>query len=134
MEYDPAHKTSSVTSTSSNYDPAHKTSSVSSTNSIWDPLPSLYTGRADSVSSVYELDDLQEPFDEGYHQEAAVVTTDDSSINDFLNSFFKQEEDLVVKKVKRYFSHTFRHIKTPFTLGTGCGSRGALIYSLVSWE
>lgn len=45
-EYDPSHKTSSVTSTSSG------------TSSIWDPLPSLYTGRANSVSSAYELDDL----------------------------------------------------------------------------
>jgi hypothetical protein len=107
MEYDPAHKTTSVASTSSNYDPAHKTSSVTSINSnlsIWDPLPSLYTGRADSVSSAY--DDLQEPFEEGFnrdYQDAVIVptttTTDDSSINDFLNSFFKQEEDLVVKKV-----------------------------------
>lgn len=48
MEYDASHKASSVTSTSSN-------------SSIWDPLPSLYTGRADSVSSAYELEDLQEP-------------------------------------------------------------------------
>lgn len=48
MEYDASHKASSVTS-------------ISSSSSSWDPLPSLYTGRADSVSSAYELDDLQEP-------------------------------------------------------------------------
>ncbi|KAI7893686.1 uncharacterized protein EV154DRAFT_460784 [Mucor mucedo] len=46
MEYDASHKASSVTSTTSN-------------SSIWDPLPSLYTGRADSVSSAY--DELPEP-------------------------------------------------------------------------
>jgi hypothetical protein len=49
LEYDASHKASSVTSVSSN------------ASSIWDPLPSLYTGRADSVSSAYELDDPQEP-------------------------------------------------------------------------
>lgn len=46
MEYDASHKASSVTSTTSN-------------SSIWDPLPSLYTGRADSVSSAY--DELPDP-------------------------------------------------------------------------
>lgn len=46
MEYDASHKASSVTSTTSN-------------SSNWEPLPSLYSGRADSVSSAY--DDLQEP-------------------------------------------------------------------------
>ncbi|KAI7905347.1 uncharacterized protein BX663DRAFT_469280 [Cokeromyces recurvatus] len=55
MEYDPAHKTSSVTSTSSN------------TSSIWDPLPSLYyTGRAESVSSsAFEFDEPDSFLDEG---------------------------------------------------------------------
>ncbi|KAI9283309.1 hypothetical protein BY458DRAFT_496148 [Sporodiniella umbellata] len=46
MEYDPSHKASSITSTSSG------------TSSIWDPVPSLYSGKANSVSSAYDLDDL----------------------------------------------------------------------------
>lgn len=47
MEYHPSHKASSVASTSSNV------------SSIWESLPSLYTGRADSVSS--EIDELPDP-------------------------------------------------------------------------
>ncbi|KAI8063096.1 hypothetical protein BDF21DRAFT_455429 [Thamnidium elegans] len=85
MEYDASHKASSVTSTSSN-------------SSIWDPLPSLYTGRADSVSSAYEFDDLQEPESlEGFSYEPLIQqkiqepVDNEKSFSDFLNSFFKQE-------------------------------------------
>ncbi|KAI8364848.1 hypothetical protein EDC96DRAFT_510590 [Choanephora cucurbitarum] len=50
MEYDPANKASSVTSIST------------TSSSLWDPLPSLYTGRADSVSSACdELEPLEAP-------------------------------------------------------------------------
>lgn len=62
MDYDPSHKASSV---AMDYDPSHKTSSVTSitstTSSIWDSVPSLYTGRTDSVSSRYDFDEPQEP-------------------------------------------------------------------------
>ncbi|KAI8641047.1 hypothetical protein BD408DRAFT_389526 [Parasitella parasitica] len=85
MEYDPAHKTSSVTSTSS------------STSSIWDPLPSLYTGRADSVSSAYDFDDLQEPESFNDHSLHSIVLNEDNeqqqkSFNEFLNSFLEENQ------------------------------------------
>ncbi|CEP14587.1 hypothetical protein [Parasitella parasitica] len=85
MEYDPAHKTSSVTSTNS------------STSSIWDPLPSLYTGRADSVSSAYDFDDLQEPESFNGHGLHSIVLNADNeqqqkSFNDLLNSFLEENQ------------------------------------------
>lgn len=109
MEYDPSHKTSSVTSTSS------------STSSIWDPLPSLYTGRADSVSSAYEFDDLQEPAetfnDNNFH---SIVLNDENeqqqkSFNEFLNNFLEENQ---IKKVigKIIFPHFFMLLKLFITL------------------
>ncbi|CAO3611221.1 unnamed protein product [Mucor fragilis] len=85
MEYDPAHKTSSVTSTSS------------STSSIWDPLPSLYTGRADSVSSAYDFDDLQEPESFNEPNLHAIALNDENeqqqkSFNEFLNNFLEENQ------------------------------------------
>ncbi|KAI9342714.1 hypothetical protein BD770DRAFT_371750 [Pilaira anomala] len=94
MEYDASHKASSVTSTSS------------SNSSIWDPLPSLYTGRADSVSSAYEFDDLQEPESfEGFGYDPLIqekAVDNEKSFSDFLNSFFKAEvkkEEMMDHKV-----------------------------------
>ncbi|CAO3647447.1 unnamed protein product [Mucor hiemalis] len=93
MDYDPSHKTSSVTSTSSS-------------SSTWEPLPPLYTGRADSVSSAFELDDLQEP--EPFEVnlllppppptfEAKNEVMEGEQFSEFLNSFFK--EDIVKEEV-----------------------------------
>lgn len=89
MDYDPAHKTSSVTSTSSS-------------SSTWDPLPSLYTGRADSVSSAFELDDLQEPEPFEINSlllppppppmiETKTEAMEGEQFSEFLNSFFKED-------------------------------------------
>ncbi|KAG2208735.1 hypothetical protein INT47_007834 [Mucor saturninus] len=76
MEYDASHKASSVTSTSSN-------------SSIWDPLPSLYTGRADSVSSAY--DELPEPEPIEAYVPQLEKKQDEKTFSEFLNSFFKEE-------------------------------------------
>ncbi|KAI8355662.1 hypothetical protein BD560DRAFT_406872 [Blakeslea trispora] len=86
MEYDPANKASSVTSTST-------------TCSLWDSLPSLYTGRADSVSSAY---DELEPFEEGLYlydkQENPVLIdhNEQSHVSDLLNTFLEEEKELVI--------------------------------------
>lgn len=52
MDYHPSHKASSVSSTGS------------SSSSLWESVPSLYTGKADSVSSAFDDLLLPEP-DEG---------------------------------------------------------------------
>ncbi|KAI8975934.1 hypothetical protein BDB01DRAFT_838292 [Pilobolus umbonatus] len=82
------------------YDPSHKTSSVTSiaTTSSWDSVPSLYTGRAESVSSRYDYEDLQEPdaYEAGYpynegHKEGVPILLNESEQNnftEFLDSFF----------------------------------------------
>jgi hypothetical protein len=75
-----------------NYDPAHKTTSISSTSttnsSIWDTLPSLYSGRAESVASAYELDDLQD-FDTQEDTKHILVQPSSSNM-DLLNTFLIQ--------------------------------------------
>ncbi|KAI8090976.1 uncharacterized protein B0P05DRAFT_584099 [Gilbertella persicaria] len=86
MEYDPAHKASSVTSTSSS-------------SSAWDSLPSLYTGRAGSVSSVY---DELEPFEEGFAlydkpQDPIIMSHDEQdTVSDFLESIFEKEKEQII--------------------------------------
>lgn len=125
MEYDPAHKTSSVTSTSS------------STSSIWDPLPSLYTGRADSVSSAYDFDDLQEPepFNEPNFHPIALNDENEQqqkSFNEFLNNFLEENQ---IKKVDKDNFPTLLHVTQTLHLGIHWSSRGALIQqSVESWE
>lgn len=52
MDYHPSHKASSVSSTGS------------SSSSLWESVPSLYTGKAESVSSAFDDLLLPEP-DEG---------------------------------------------------------------------
>lgn len=99
MEYDASHKASSVTS-------------ISSSSSSWDPLPSLYTGRADSVSSAYELDDLQEPepFESapGFNYTTTkepialnIAHDGEKTFSEFLNSFFKPDNTLIIKKEEK---------------------------------
>ncbi|OBZ86118.1 Protein max [Choanephora cucurbitarum] len=96
MEYDPANKASSVTSIST------------TSSSLWDPLPSLYTGRADSVSSAY---DELEPFEENkaivsvlndslnptylYDKQENPVLMDQQSL---LNSFLEEEKLLILNE------------------------------------
>ncbi|KAI8887744.1 hypothetical protein K501DRAFT_268599 [Backusella circina FSU 941] len=78
-EYDPSHKTTSVASNCSN------------TSSIWDPLPSLYSGRADSVAS--EPDEPLEELGSYEPVQPFVYENDQKGLADFLNSILQEQQE-----------------------------------------
>ncbi|CEG71144.1 hypothetical protein RMATCC62417_06928 [Rhizopus microsporus] len=83
MDYHPSHKASSVSSTGS------------SSSSLWESVPSLYTGKADSVSSAFDDLLLPEP-DEGFdfQSSTSLLLTQDA--------LEKQQKELAIQEEENH--------------------------------